>query len=277
MYDFTACIVTYNTKREELKKIIGCFKNVNLNFKLWISDNSEKDSLKDFIEELNDNRIEYIFNNSNKGFGAGHNVIIEKLVKDDIISKYHLIINADIVFCEGTIEKLYRYMEKHEDIGQIGPKIKGSDGELNYSCKLLPTPFNLIFRRFLPFRKLLDKMDYEYEMRWYDYKDIMEVPVLSGCFMFIRREAFKNVGKFDERYFMYMEDYDLCRRIGEKYKVVCYPLAEIVHEHGKASYKSRKMMMIHAKSAIKYFNKWGWIFDGKRKKINREHSSSLSK
>ena len=277
MYDFTACIVTYNTKREELEKIIGCFKNVNLHFKLWISDNSEKDSLKNFIEELNDNRIEYIFNNSNKGFGAGHNVIIEKLIKDDIISKYHLIINADIVFCEGTIEKLYGYMEKHEDIGQIGPKIKNPDGELNYSCKLLPTPFNLIFRRFLPFRKLLDKMDYEYEMRWYDYKDIMEVPILSGCFMFIRREAFKNVGKFDERYFMYMEDYDLCRRIGERYKVVCYPLAEIVHEHGKASYKSGKMMMIHATSAIKYFNKWGWIFDGKRKKINREHSSSLSK
>ena len=71
---------------------------------------------------------------------------------------------------------------------------------------------------------------------------------------------------FDGRYFMYMEDYDLCRRIGEKFKVVYYPEAEIIHEHGKASYKSRKMMIIHSQSAIKYFNKWGWFFDKERHK-----------
>lgn len=268
MYDFTACIVTYNTAREDLEKVIGCFRKTELNFKLWISDNSEKDTLKRFIEGFGDSRIKYIFNNSNNGFGAGHNVIIEKLLKNEEESKYHLIINADIFFKEGTIEKLYRYMEEHEKIGQIGPKIKDIKGEISYSCRLFPTPFNLILRRFLPFRKLLENMDYEYEMRWYKYDRPMEVPILSGCFIFTKTEVFKNIGKFDERFFMYMEDYDLCRRIGEKYKVICFPEAEIVHEHGKASYKSKKMMMIHAKSAIKYFNKWGWFFDRKRKEVN---------
>ena len=80
MYDFTACIVTYNTAREDLEKVIGCFRKTELNFKLWISDNSEKDTLKRFIEGFGDSRIKYIFNNSNNGFGAGHNVIIEKLL-----------------------------------------------------------------------------------------------------------------------------------------------------------------------------------------------------
>ena len=79
MYDFTVCIVTYNTPKSDLEKIIKCFQSINLNFKLWISDNSEKDELKNFFENIGDARIEYIFNDSNKGFGAGHNVIINPL------------------------------------------------------------------------------------------------------------------------------------------------------------------------------------------------------
>ena len=271
MYDLTACIVTYNTNEEVLEKIINCFQKLKLNFKLFISDNSEKDKLREFIKKFNDDRIEYIFNNSNKGFGAGHNAVIEKLLKEktdkqENITKYHLIINPDIFFEEGTVEKIYDYMEQHPEIGQIEPKIKDLDGNVNYSCRLLPSPFNLIFRRFLPFKKMIAEMDYKYEMRKYDYNHIMEVPILSGCFIFVPFKVFEEVGKFDERYFMYMEDYDLCRRIGEKFKVVYYPEAEIVHEHGKASYKSRKMMIIHSKSAIKYFNKWGWFFDKERYK-----------
>ena len=69
---------------------------------------------------------------------------------------------------------------------------------------------------------------------------------------------------------MYMEDYDLCRRIGQKYKVIFYPEVEIIHKHGKASYKTRKMMMAHINSAIKYFNKWGWFFDKERKIRNKK-------
>ena len=66
MYDFTACIVTYNTKHEEVRKIIGCFQKIGIRFKLWISDNSEKDELREVIKGFSDDRIEYIFNNSNQ-------------------------------------------------------------------------------------------------------------------------------------------------------------------------------------------------------------------
>ena len=270
MYDFTACIVTYNTSTEELNNIINCFKKIKLKFKLWISDNSEKDTLKNFIKNFSDDRIKYIFNNSNRGFGAGHNIVLKKLINGNEKSEFHLMINADVFFEENTIEKIIDYMRKNSDIGQIGPKIYESNGEINKSCKLLPTPLNLIFRRFFPIKSIAEKMDYNYEMKWYDYKSTIEVPILSGCFIFIRTDILKDIGVFDERYFMYMEDYDLCRRIGKKYKVVIYPEVKIIHEHEKASYKSRKMMIIHIKSAIKYFNKWGWIFDKERKMKNRK-------
>ena len=270
MYDFTACIVTYNTEQEELNRILNCFKKIKLKFKLWISDNSEKDILRNFIENFSDDRIKYIFNNSNKGFGAGHNIVLQKLIEENEKSEFHLMINADVFFEENTIEKIIAYMRKNSDIGQIGPRIYESNGEINRSCRLLPTPLNLIFRRFFPVKSIVEKMDYSYEMKWYNYKSIIEVPILSGCFIFIRTDILKDIGVFDERYFMYMEDYDLCRRIGKKYKVVFYPKVNIVHEHGKASYKSRKMMIIHIKSAIKYFNKWGWIFDKERKIKNRK-------
>ena len=270
MYDFTACIVTYNTEQEELNRILNCFKKIKLKFKLWISDNSEKDILRNFIENFSDDRIKYIFNNSNKGFGAGHNIVLQKLIEENEKSEFHLMINADVFFEENTIEKIIAYMRKNSDIGQIGPRIYESNGEINRSCRLLPTPLNLIFRRFFPVKSIVEKMDYSYEMKWYDYKSTIEVPILSGCFIFVRTDILKDIGVFDERYFMYMEDYDLCRRIGKKYKVVFYPKVNIVHKHGKASYKSRKMMIIHIKSAIKYFNKWGWIFDKERKIKNRK-------
>ena len=270
MYDFTASIVTYNTPTTDLEKIIKCFQKIKLNFKLWISDNSETDALRNFFEKINDDRIEYIFNNANKGFGEGHNRIIKKVASDPKLSEFHLAINADIYFKENTIEKIVEYMKEHEEIGQIGPKITDLEGEFSYTCRLFPTPMNLILRRFLLFKKIVDKMDYDYEMRWANFEEIMEVPILSGCFIFSRTAVLKEIGGFDKRYFMYMEDYDLCRQIGQKYKVIYYPEVNISHEHGKASYKSKKMMMFHIKSAIKYFNKWGWFFDKERKIKNDE-------
>lgn len=270
MYDFTASIVTYNTPTTDLEKIIKCFQKIKLNFKLWISDNSETDALRIFFEKINDNRIEYIFNNENKGFGEGHNRIIKKVTNDPKLSEFHLAINADIYFKENTIEKIVEYMKEHKEIGQIGPKITDLEGNFSYTCRLFPTPMNLIFRRFLPFKSIVDRMDYDYEMRWANFEKIMEVPILSGCFIFSRISVLKEIEGFDKRYFMYMEDYDLCRKIGQKYKVVYYPEVKISHEHGKASYKSKKLMMFHIKSAIKYFNKWGWFFDKERKIKNDE-------
>jgi GT2 family glycosyltransferase len=169
-------------------------------------------------------------------------------------------------------------MEDNKDIGLVMPKVLYPDGSLQYLCKKLPTPFDLIARRFLPsflkplFQKRLDI----YEFKDQNYNAIMEVPYLSGCFMFIRTGVFKEIGMFDERIFMYIEDIDLCRRIGQKYKTIYYPEAIVYHEFAKESYKSKKLLKIHIDSTIKYFNKWGWFFDKDRKKINERDPSYLT-
>lgn len=98
----------------------------------------------------------------------------------------------------------------------------------------------------------------------------MEVPILSGCFMFVRMDVIGKVGLFDERFFMYSEDVDLCRRIGEISKTVFYPNVAVFHEYEKGSYKNKKLLKYHIRSTIKYFNKWGWIFDRKRADANKK-------
>jgi GT2 family glycosyltransferase len=89
--------------------------------------------------------------------------------------------------------------------------------------------------------------------------------------MFLRLETLaKHSLFFDERYFMYCEDFDLMRRIHRVAKTLYYPKVTIVHNHAKESYKSRKMLLTHIKSAIKYFNKFGWFFDKDRRAMNRK-------
>ena len=142
------------------------------------------------------------------------------------------------------------------------------NGEVQYLCKLLPTPLDLFGRRFIPFKAFQEKRNAWYEMHWSGYEKVMEVPSLSGCFMFIRTDILKRIGGFDERFFMYAEDLDLCRRIGEIARTMYYPQASVFHEYEKGSYKNRKLLRYHICSIIKYFNKWGWFIDQKRKKRN---------
>ena len=102
----------------------------------------------------------------------------------------------------------------------------------------------------------------------------MNPPCLSGCFMFMRISSLQEVGRdgefFDGRFFMYFEDFDLIRRLHKVGRTVYFPDVKIVHDHAAESYKSRKMLLTHIKSAFRYFNKWGWIFDRERREWNEE-------
>ena len=158
-------------------------------------------------------------------------------------------------------------MDNNLDIGLLMPKILNSDGSIQYLCKLIPTPFDLMLRRFLP-KSIFKKSRTRFQMIDTNYNSIMEVPYLSGCFMFLRLNVLKYVGYFDERFFMYPEDIDLSRRIHEVSKTIFYPNVSIFHLHEKASYKSFKMIYIHFINLVRYFNNWGWFFDKKRDHIN---------
>ncbi len=167
-------------------------------------------------------------------------------------------------------------MDDNHDVGSIMPKVLNMDGSVQYLCKLLPTPSDLLFRRFVPrFIPFTKKLNERYELQFWNYSDIANIPNLSGCFMFLRTSSITEVGLFDENMFMYMEDLDLTRRVHEKYKTLYFPKVEIYHAHNRESYRSKKLLVIHLKSAFYYFNKWGWFFDHKRKKINKNLMQNL--
>lgn len=271
MPQINASIVLYHNKKEQVLKAIKSFLDTSLDVKLYLVDNSETDRLRCLANT--DKRVAYIFNNANLGYGSAHNIAMRKSLQEG--AAYHLVLNPDIYFKSGVLEALLEYMEANGDVGNIMPQVRYPNGEIQHLCKLLPTPVDLVFRRFIPFSSFKEKRNNTYELRFSGYDKIMNVPSLSGCFMFLRMSALREIGFFDENFFMYFEDTDLNRRIHEKYKTLFYPKAEIVHEYAKESYKNKKLLAYHIKSAIYYFNKWGWIFDGKRDETNKKILSDI--
>jgi GT2 family glycosyltransferase len=264
MYEISCSIVLFNNPPEELRKAVYSFIEASTAIRLFLVDNSPEDGLR---YEFDHPHIEYIFNGRNIGFGAAHNLAIKKVQG---ISKYHLILNPDVEFHPGIITELVRFMEQRPGVGLVMPKVLYQDGEMQYLCKKLPSPADLFVRRFIPalFKRVFRKYLETYELKHKDYNAVMEIPNLSGCFMFIRTKVFSEVGLFDEQYFLYCEDMDLCRRINERYHTVYYPKVSIIHAYRRGSYKSRLLMQHHIKSAIRYFNKWGWFNDAHRIAIN---------
>ena len=260
----TASVVVFHTPVAELRCLIDCVCASSIE-SLFLVDNSSNDSLRE-LQKLSD-KIVYIYSD-NLGFGHGHNIAIKKAI--ELGAQYHVVINPDIYWNDRVIEKLSDYMAENQDCGLVMPQILYPNGDIQHLCKLLPTPMNLLGRRFLPFKSLVNRMDERYEMRFTNYDKEIEVPSLSGCFMFLRVDVLRKVGMFDERYFMYAEDLDLCRRIGEVSRTMFYPTVSVYHAYEKGSYKNKKLLKYHICSVIKYFNKWGWFFDAKRGLRNKE-------
>lgn len=267
MEKINVSIVLYNNKREQVLKAIKSCLNTKLDIKIYLIDNSLNNYLKDLA--YLDNSIEYIFNSSNLGFGMSHNIALMKSIEEG--AKYHLVLNPDVYFNDDVLQILYNYMNKNQEAGLVMPKILYPDGRIQYLCKLLPTPLDLFGRRFLdlyPLNKIIDRRNSLYELRFTQYNKIINVPYLSGSFMFLRVDSLVNIGIFDKRFFMYLEDIDLSRRIHNRYKTIYYPKTNVYHEFKRESYKDNRMLLYHVISAIKYFNKWGWIFDKERDTVN---------
>jgi hypothetical protein len=217
--------------------------------------------------------VSYEFVGKNIGFGPGHNIAMERVVAT---SDYHLVLDPDVYFSSDVIPRLINFMNDHPDVGLTMPKVLYPDGTLQRLCKLLPTPYTLIVRRFLKFvAPMLKKTNEEYELQFANYDQEMDVPFLSGCFMFFRCSALLKVGLFDPRFFLYCEDIDISRRMHRVLRTVYFPSVSIYHFFGKAPYKNLSALIVNIRSAFSYFNKWGWFVDDERKEINSKTLSRL--
>lgn len=248
-------IVVYNSY-EQVKTIvqdIEAYTSHELTKKVFIIDNSEKTkSQAEFQEYINTyNDVIYIFNNRNIGFGGGHNVVIPQLESD-----YHAIVNPDIEINDDVFSSILMYMEKNKHVGMVIPKILDSNGDIQMAYRKEPTVFDMCIRMMC--KSHFKRRQAEHTLQQMDYDKPFQVPFAQGCFLVVRTALLKEIKGFDERYFMYMEDADLSKRINEKSCVMYYPGASAVHKWEKGSHKSLKLMRIHVQSMIRYFNKWGW-------------------
>jgi GT2 family glycosyltransferase len=246
-------IVLYNNTFEEIEKLMASLKQSTVEFDLYIVDNSDNTRFDQYFQGQKD--VFYHHTGQNLGFGKAHNWAMRQIIHK---YTYHLVLNPDVYFDAGVLEKLVDYMIKNPSVGNVMPLVFNPDLTIQYICRKLPKPFDLFSRRFLPRTWTIKRMN-TYEMRETEYNKIMEVPFLSGCFMFIRTSVLEKIGLFDESYYLYFEDLDLNRRIGDISKTVFFPEVSIVHIAKRQSYKSYYLTFIHIKSAFKYFNKYGWF------------------
>jgi len=255
-------IVLYKHPLSEIIPLLNSLRKSDNVSCIYLIDNSPNPTI-----EYNDLPVNYVFNGKNLGYGTAHNIGIRHTIEQNI--PYHLVINPDITFNSDIFATIEEFMNTNAAIAQLMPKVFYPNGEVQNLCKLIPTPFDLIFRRFFP-KSWTKERTARFELRASGYDKLLDVPYLSGCFMLFRTEALKEVGLFDERFFMYPEDIDLTRRIHAKYRTVFYPEVSIIHHHAQSSYLNLKMLFIHITNMVKYFNKWGWILDKERKIINKK-------
>ena len=266
----TASVVLYKTDEANIRRVIESFKPKIGERKLYFIDNSPNHNPD--LSRLPS--IEYVHIGKNIGYGKAHNFAIRKAQHEG--SDYHVILNPDVEFPPCILDELVGYAETHDDVINIMPKIIYPNGNLQYLCKKVPTPFILFGRYYFLNSRYFAALNMRFELRDSGYAAIMNPPILSGCFMFLRTSAINKYALFfDERFFLYYEDFDLNRRCHRHGRTVYYPNATVVHDHARAAHKSLRMLMVFIQSTVKYFNKYGWIFDSERDQFNQEIDAEI--
>lgn len=254
--DISIIIVNYKSR----DKLITCLDSITkanlggLAYETIVVENNSGDNLSD----LSYPNLKIIISPDNLGMGGGNNLGIK-----NSSGEYILISNPDIVFETNTIISLYEYFKADKNVGLIGPKLINPDGSLQYSCVRFPKFYIPLLRRTAIGSFFPSTLDY-YLMKHTDHNQVQRVDWLLGACFMVRRSEIKD-GLFDERYFMYFEDVDLCRQINTRgQSVIYYPVVSVIHNHArqsaglpwyKALFKDR-IAREHLKSAFRYFKKW---------------------
>jgi GT2 family glycosyltransferase len=251
-------IVTYNSQHifdvlDNAEKEFGGDER----FRFVIFDNNSNEDYKQRLKEY-EGFANITFFKENNGFGFGHNYNLLKATEE-----YFLIFNPDIILKREDLIKMLDNMDKDRTIALLVPTVLNPDGSIQHLTRDRVTVFDYALR-FIPFRfvkNMFAKRLATYECRNLPDDRFVDIRIGSGCFMLIRGKDFKEVNGFDDRYFMYFEDYDLCLELGKRQKRIVYtPFSNVVHYYERGAHKNSNLFKIFIKSMIKFFNKWGWRF-----------------
>ncbi|MBC8484781.1 MAG: glycosyltransferase [Bacteroidetes bacterium] len=237
MIDVSIVIVNYNVKDLVDNCISSIYKANNKNHKIeiFLVDNNSIDGSVKLIRNKYP-EVNVIVNKSNIGFSKANNIALKKAQ-----GKYILILNPDTVLEEGTFDKLISFYEKDSQAGAVTSKLILANGKLDYACKRSFPTLSVALPRMLGLSKLFPKSKVfaKYNLTYLDENETHEVDSICGAFMFIPANVLSRAGLFDEDYFMYGEDLDLCYRIKKNgYKVFYYPVVTTIHLKGASTQKT---------------------------------------
>jgi len=237
MFDISIVIVNYNVRDHIDACLASIYKSNNYKYKIeiFVVDNNSIDGSSYFIRTKYPEVI-LIDNNQNVGFSKANNIALKK-----VTGKYVLILNPDTILEEGTFEKLIKFCEDNKDTGAISSKLIQANGKLDMACKRSFPSISVAIPRILGLSKLFPKSKLfgKYNLTYLNEDETYEVEAICGAFMFIPKIVLDKTGFFDEDYFMYGEDLDLCFRIKKNgFRIFYYPEVKTVHLKGESTKKS---------------------------------------
>lgn len=249
-------IVSWNV-RELLKKCLESIyrHRADLDIEIIVIDNNSGDDTVDMIKQ-NFPEIKVIGNHNNLGFGAANNQGIKQSTGD-----YILLLNPDTEIRNNALRKTLDFIKTNDRAGIVGCKHLNPDLTLQPSVRRFPKPL-AIFLILTKLAKIFPTWPpiYKYLYKDFNYKQSQVVDQVNGSFMLIKKELLQEIGGFDENFFIWFEEVDLCRRAKKVlWEVWYFAQAEIIH-HGGQSFKQQltfKKQKLFFKSALYYFQKHG--------------------
>ncbi len=266
MIDLSITFVSYHDE-EDVRDAVGSLlehTTDEISKRIYIVDNGGGDGGLEGLEEAYP-EVSCLIPGENLGFGGGNNYVLPWLD-----SRYHAILNPDILFVEDSFLALLSFM-RDTGAGMAAPRLVDEEGKRQASCRRELTVMDLFLRLVVPARFLegdpdeargivrwLRRRNAYHTMQDMDYGEPFRVPFAQGSFLVVRTDLFRELGGFDTRYFMYMEDADLCRRVNERSSLWYCPGTEAIHKWRRGSRKDKGLRRMHIRSMVRYFRKWGW-------------------
>ena len=249
--DLSVIIVNYNTKELLQNCLRSIFENTEGPIcEVIVVDNNSTDGSLQMIQKMFP-QVLLLHNKENLGFSRANN-----LGYSHSKGKYLLFLNSDTLILDGAIEKMLSYLQSHPQVGLVGPKILNTQHQATRSYMRF-LDIKTLFLGSKYFKSFFDVEKYRMHFSSYDFSSIQHVPWVSGACLMVKRNIFQKAGLFDESYFLYFEDMDLCLQIQNLgYRIVYLPTAGIVHLFGgSSSGRSEQLNQVHKNSMLIYFKK----------------------
>lgn len=260
MSSLTIALVTWNSEDEIAECLNMLFHATSrikdLKLETVVVDNASTDNtvktIENFLRVTHQN-IVFIKNKDNLGFTKACNQAIHASTGD-----YIFILNPDTEILDSAVEDMMKYLDEHDDTGVVAPQLLSYHRQIQFSCRTFPRYWDM-FSEMLMLATLFPKSEFfsRWKMRYFDHNTLREVDQPMGAALLLKRKVLESVGGLDERFIMFYNDVDFCKRIADAgYKLVFFPDAKVKHMEGISIYKDRSgMIRIWNDDCLRYFKK----------------------